>query len=122
MCKSHAAQQHLGGGDFHILFDKDSTPLTAIRIEDSKIAEERGNTPDQSLIESHNNKLLEYKQKFVPEYDPDSDLIKLNEEIKKAREESFQIILRKNLYLQDIAESSTPEKTLEFYRKKLINT
>jgi hypothetical protein len=117
-CTAHAAEQHLAGGDFHILFDKDSVPLTAIRIEDSKIVEERGNTPDQSLITAHNTKLLEYKQKFVPEYSLDSDLVRLNEEIKKAREESFNLNLKGRLYLQDIAESSTPQKTLDFYRKK----
>jgi hypothetical protein len=117
-CTAHAAEQHLGGGDFHILFSKEGTPLTAIRMEGSRIAEQRGNTPDQSLIREHDQKLQDYKEGgFVEGYDSATDAQKLEAKIAEARKSEWDI-KNTDLYLKDIAESANPEETLEFYRKK----
>ena len=117
-CTASAAEHHLRGGDFHILFDKNNTPITAIRMENGKIAEERGNTPDQSLIDEYNNHLTEYKEGgFVEGYDGSADATKLKSEIAEARKSEWNIE-NTDLYLKDIADSANPEKTLEFYRKK----
>jgi hypothetical protein len=117
-CTSSAAESHLRGGDFHILFDKNNTPVTAIRMENGKIAEERGNTPDQGLIDEYSNHLTEYKDGgFIEGYDGSLDTIKLKSEIAEARKRPFDV-KKSDLYLKDIADSANPEKTLEFYKEK----
>lgn len=117
-CTASVAEKHLQGGDFHILFSDKNTPLTAIRMENSRIAEERGNTPEQGLIEKYNNHLIEYKEGgFVEGYDATSDAGRLESEIAEARKDKWNIDNAK-LYLKDIAESSNPEDVLDFYRKK----
>ena len=117
-CTASAAESHLRGGNFHILFDKNNTPVTAIRMENGKIAEERGNTPDQGLIDKYNNHLIEYKEGgFVEGYDGTSDSTKLKLEIAEARKKPFDY-KKFNLYIKDIADSANPEETLKFYRKK----
>jgi hypothetical protein len=117
-CTASIAERHLMGGDFHILFDNENVPLTAIRMENGKIAEERGNAPDQGLIEEYNNHLQEYKEGgFVEGYDASSDTIKLKSQIAESRKRAFDIS-KADLYLKDIADSAKPEDNLEFYRKK----
>ena len=117
-CTASVAEKHLQGGDFHILFDKNNTPLTAIRMENGKIAEERGNTPDQSLIEKYDKNLIEYKEGgYVEGYDSNSDATKAESQIAEARKRFFDVT-KVDLYLKDIADSAKPEEALEFYRKK----
>lgn len=117
-CTASVAESHLQGGDFHILFDKNNTPLTAIRMENGNIAEERGNTPDQGLIEKYNNHLTEYKEGgFTGDYDSTSDARKLESDIAQARKTTFDVT-KVDLYIKDIADSAKPEEALEFYRKK----
>lgn len=121
-CTASVAERHLRGGDFHILFDKNNTPLTAIRMENGKIAEERGNTPDQGLIERYNNHLIEYKEGgFVEGYDSTTDVSKLQSEIAEARKGEWDN-KKFDLYLKDIADSANPEETLEFYKNKNDDT
>lgn len=117
-CTKTAAQSHLQGGNFHILFSKEGRALTAIRQEGNGIAEERGNTSDQSLIPEYNNHLLEYKENgFVEGYNPENDSVALQEKIKEAKE-SFNAEDNLQLYLLDIAESNNPEAALEAYIEK----
>jgi len=117
-CTASVAEKHLQGGDFHILFDKNNTPLTAIRMENGKIAEERGNTPDQGLIEKYDKNLIEYKEGgYIEGYDSNSDATKVKSEIAEARKRTFDVT-KVDLYLKDIADSAKPQEALEFYRKK----
>ena len=117
-CTKTAAQSQLEGGDFHILFDKDFRPLTAIREEGGRISEERGNTPEQVLIPKYDNHLLEYKKEgFVQGYEDQLALDNLNSKISEAKKADWTV---ENLeyYLSDIAESDNPLETLEFYKDK----
>ena len=124
-CTKNAAQTHLEGGDFHILFDKNGKPLTAIRQESDKIAEERGNTSDQGLIPKYDQHLIDYKKEgFVKGYNAENDSVALKRRIDEAKKSLDEDTLPYessdylNLYVLDIAESRNPEKALEEYKKK----
>lgn len=120
-CTKTNAEGQLAKGNFHILFDSNFKPLTAIRTEAGRgiIAEERGNTPGQMLIPEHNEKLDQYKKEgFVKEYDSNNEVVSLTNEVKRVSELT-EINNEKDAatFLMHVADSPNPQKELDRFDK-----
>ena len=129
-CTRTDAANQLAGGNFHILFDKNFVPKTAIRIENGRIAEERGNTADQSLIEKYDKHLSEYKSEGnVQGFEEQVELRNLeakmaeldaSDEIQfEGEPRGLESVKDIDTHLSIIAEAKNPVEALTKFRKKL---